>query len=100
MKKILITFFVVILTLIIGGVTYLFTFDVNSYKGQVERILLEKTGIPLSIKGQMQVTKSLNPTLVINDIEVKNAVGFADVPFMKVQKAQMSFDLVALSCKL
>lgn len=95
MKKILITFLVVILTIIIGGVTYLFTFDVNSYKGQVERVLLEKTGFPVSIKGQMQVSKSLNPTLVINDIEIKNAVGFADVPFLKVEKAQLSFDLVA-----
>ena len=95
MKKILITFLVVILTIVLGGVTYLFTFDVNSYKGQIERVLLEKTGFPVSIKGQMQVSKSLNPTLVINDIEIKNAVGFVDVPFLKVEKAQMSFDLVA-----
>ena len=95
MKKILITFLVVVLTIIIGGVTYLFTFDVNSYKGQIESVLLEKTGFPVSIKGQMQVTKSLNPTLIVHDIEIKNAAGFADVPFMKVQKAQMSFDLVA-----
>ena len=95
MKKILITFLVVVLTIIIGGVTYLFTFDVNSYKGQIERVLLEKTGFPVSIKGQMQVTKSLNPTLIVHDIEIKNATGFADVPFVKVQKAQMSFDLVA-----
>ena len=100
MKKILITFLVLILTVIIGGVTYIFTFDVNSYKGQIEKVILEKTGLPVSIKGQMQLSKSLNPTLIIQDIEIKNAAGFPDTPFMTVKKTELSFDLVAFFKKI
>ena len=95
MKKILITFLVLVLAVIIGGVTYIFTFDLNSYKAQIEKAISEKTGIPVSIKGQMQFSKSLNPTLVIQDMEIKNPAGFPDTPFMTVKKTELSFDLVA-----
>ena len=95
MKKFLIIFLIVILSVIIGGVTYILTFDVNSYKGQIERVLVEKTGYPIAIQGKMKLAKSLMPTLVIEDIEIKNATGFSQPLFLKAARAEVSFDLIA-----
>ncbi len=95
MKKILITFLVLILAIVIGAVTYVLTFDVNSYKGQIEKALQDATGYNVVIRGDMELSKSLMPTLVINNIEVKNADGFSKPLFFKAQKAEVSFDLVA-----
>ena len=95
MKNILLTILFLFLAVVIGGVVYIFTFDINSYKGRVEKFLFDSTGYSVAIQGKMSISKSLNPTLTIRDIEIKNATGFSEPVFFKAKKAEVSFDLIA-----
>lgn len=94
MKNTLITIFILLFSAIIGGVLYIFTFDINSYKGRIEKFLLDTTGYSISIQGKMLLSKSLNPTLTITDVEIKNATGFSEPVFLKAKRADISFDLI------
>ncbi|MBP5534997.1 MAG: AsmA family protein [Alphaproteobacteria bacterium] len=94
MKNILISLLVLILAVIFGGVIYLFTFDVNTYKGSIEKFLLDHTGYAVSIQGEMSLSKSLKPNLVLRDVEIKNAAGFSEPVFFKAKEAEVSFDLL------
>ncbi|MBO5998009.1 MAG: AsmA family protein [Alphaproteobacteria bacterium] len=94
MKNTLITIVLVLLAAIVGAILYVFTFDVNSYKGTVERYLMENTGYSVSVNGKMSLSKSLKPTLILRDVEIKNAAGFSKPAFFKAERADISFELI------
>ncbi|MBE6449786.1 MAG: AsmA family protein [Alphaproteobacteria bacterium] len=100
MKKILIAFFAFLLIVLVGGVVYIFTFDVNSYKSQIERVVSEKIGMTVKVNGPMTLAKSLKPTLIAENISILNPDGFEDKNFLTAKKASFSFDLAAFFRKM
>src|SRR5258706_14754555 len=44
-----------VVLLVLGGVIFAMTFDPNRYKPEIERLVKEKTGRTLSLKGDLQV---------------------------------------------
>ena len=44
-----------VVLLVLGGVIFAMTFNPNRYKPEIERLVKEKTGRTLSLKGDLQV---------------------------------------------
>ncbi len=96
MKKIIIGFLALFVIFVVGAAIFIFTFDINSYKPQIENALREATGYHFSLKGQITVSRSFEPTVVVDNVEIKNAQGFTEPLLFSAQKAQISFDLKSL----
>lgn len=101
MKKIIIGFLILLVLLISGIAGYIAFFDINSYKGAIEKSVEEAIGRPVLIRGQLELTKSLSPILVINDIEIRNdKEGYASQNFAVIKRAQVDLDLMSLFHKI
>ncbi len=97
MKKILISFLVFFLLLAGGIVSYLALFDINSYKGMIEKSVGEAIGHSVYIGGELELKKSLRPVLIINNIEVRNGKeGLPNPNLALINQARVSLDLLAL----
>ena len=59
MKKFILVFLIVILIIVIGAGLYFLTFDINSYKGQIEKYTSQAIGHDVKLIGQMSLKKSL-----------------------------------------
>ena len=101
MKKFLIGLIVVLLLLIGGVAGYIALFDINSYKGMIEKTAGEAIGRPVFIRGSMELTKSFVPVLVINDIEIRNdKEGFSSPNLAVIKQARVDLDLMSLLHKM
>ncbi len=101
MKKFLIGFIVVLLLLVGGVAGYIALFDINSYKSMIEKSASEAVGRPVFIRGSMELTKSLMPVLVINDIEIRNHKdGFSSPNLAVIKQARVDLDLMSLLHKM
>ncbi len=101
MKKFLIGF-ILVLVLLVGGVAgYIAWFDINSYKGAIEKAVEEVIGRPVLIRGQMELTKSMMPTLVVHNIEIRNDNdGYSNPNFAIIKQAKIEMDLMSLVHKM
>ena len=100
MKKLLkIVFWTVlalVLIIVIGGVIFIKTFDLNTYKAYAEKIVYEQTGRKLSLKGDASLKISLIPTVVLNDVSFSNASWAAEPDMIKARSVEVSASLLPL----
>lgn len=96
MKKFILIFLLVIVGLFLVSGIYLLTFDVNSYKGTIEKMATEAIGRPVSIQGKMSLDKSFRPTLVLNDVVIDNDEKFKNPTFATIKQAKVHVNLQAL----
>ena len=77
----------------VASIVFLFLFDANDFKEDVEKAVLAETGRELAISGD--VSLQIFPWLAveIGEAQLGNAPGFGDVPFA-------AFDSVTLSVRL
>jgi len=73
-----------------------FFFDLNTYKPQLSALLVEKTGLPLTIEGPMRL--QLFPTigLHVSDISLKQPNAFGGDPFLHIDTLRASMPLATL----
>jgi len=96
LKRILIAVAVLLLLLVAGAGIILASFDPNSYKGQIEKIVLDKTGRTLSLQGDIGLSLFPNIGLDLGKAELGNAPGFGDDPFARVETVRLNVALVPL----
>lgn len=96
MKKFILIFLIVILVIIIGAGLYFLTFDINSYKGQIEKYASQAIGHDVKLVGKMSLKKSLTPTLELRDVEISSGEGFQSPNLAIIKNAEVRLNLQAL----
>ncbi|MGB6289593.1 MAG: AsmA family protein, partial [Desulfobulbales bacterium] len=70
--------------------------NLESQKGLIESIAANAIERPVSIDGKIQVTTSLWPVFIIEDVHIKNPENFADGDFAWLQSARIEVGLIRL----
>lgn len=94
--KVLAWLLVVLLLIVVAGFVFLKTFDLNRYKGLIEKVAEDNLGRKLSIAGDASVALSLVPTIVINDISLANPSWAKEPEMIKVKSVELEFSILPL----
>ena len=73
MSKILKILAAIVILLIIALGVFISTFDVNQYKGDIIKLVEQKTGRNFDIGGNLKLGFSLIPTVIVEDVKFGNA---------------------------
>ena len=99
MKTFLKIFLVLFILLAIGLGVFLWTFDLNTYRGFIENKISSAIGRTVKI-GTLEMKLSLIPTIKVRDIQVLgNHSVFSDKPLAKVDSGEVTLSLVPLFSK-
>jgi len=99
MKKFFLFLLILIVLLIVGLVVFLMMFDPNSYRPYLTQKLSESLGRPVTI-GQMEIKKSMIPTIKIHDIQIANPAPFtAEKPLISIDSAEATLAIAPLFSK-
>ena len=75
------------------ALTTIFLFDWNLLKSYVERQVTEKTGREFMIRGDLDVSLSLNPRISVEGLSLANAEWGTEQPMLAVDKLSFRIDL-------
>jgi len=70
--------------------------NLESQKGLIESIAADAIERQVSIDGKIQVTTSLWPVFIIEDVHIKNPENFADGDFVRLQSARVEVGIIRL----
>ena len=81
----------------IGFYIFLFSFDIDSQRGSIERFLSEKLDRELKINGGLKLRPSfLSPRIIAKDVTIANALWSSDPWFVKTDHLEGSISLLSL----
>ncbi len=80
----------------IAAIAFLFLFDPNDFKDDVERVVEESTGRELHIDGDVSVQIFPWLAVEIGEVRLGNAQGFGDEPFAAIDSVTLSVQLMPL----
>ena len=99
MKTFLKVFLGIFALLIFGVLIFIFTFDLNSYKGMISEKVSAALGRPVTI-GSLDMKLSMVPTIRIRDVRVENTDSFSsDEPLMWISTGDVIVSLAPLLSK-
>ena len=89
--KFLKIFFILLLFLLIGIGIFLWTFDLNTYRGYIERKVSTALGTPVRI-GSLSMKLSLIPTIEVQNIqmELSRSIKINSIKFIKMELDSIS----------
>lgn len=96
MKRIGIIVGGVIAVLVVGLFVVLATIDVNQYKGVVQDQVAAATGRTLTIEGDMELSVSLSPAIVLNGVRFQNAAWGSRPEMAIIERIEASVPLIPL----
>lgn len=96
MKRIGIIVGGVIAVLIVGLFVVLATIDVNQYKSVVQEQVAAATGRTLTIEGDMDLSVSLSPAIVLNGVRFQNAEWGSRPDMAVIERIEASVPLIPL----
>lgn len=81
----------------IGFYIFLFSIDIDSQRGSIERYLSKKLDRELKINGGLELRPSfLSPRLIAKDVTLANAPWSSDPWFVKIERLEGSISLLSL----
>ena len=80
----------------VAGVAMLMTVDVNQYRGIIEQQVETATGRALTIAGPMDLSISLTPAVVIEDVAVANAPWGSRADMLTARRLEAQVELLPL----
>jgi len=86
----------VLFVLVVGLVVYLKSIDFNEYKPQIQQAVQEATGRTLNIDGQLQLSISLHPALLLEGIHLDNAPDGSRATMVDVERIEVELRLLPL----
>jgi len=99
MKKIKIAaaiFSLLLLIAVVAVVVFVKSFDVNEYKPAIENAASETLGRELKIGSDMELALALSPTIVMNDVALRNPDWASSKNMVTIKKVFVSFSLMDL----
>src|SRR5512138_657930 len=97
MKAIRVSIYVIVgllVLLVLAVAVFAMTFDPNKYKGQIERLVKEKTGRTLSLKGNLEVAVWPSLGAKVNGVTLSEHA--SDQEFVALDSAHASVALLPL----
>lgn len=85
-----------IVALAVAGVAMLMALDVSQYRGVIERQAEAATGRALSIAGPMDLSISLQPAVVLEDVSFANAAWGSRQHMVTAERIEAQVDLIPL----
>jgi len=84
---------------VIGAIAVVMLVDPNDYRDDIARIVQDKTGRPLEIRGEMDLKLFPWIALEVNDLSLGNPPGYGDEPFLTVNHVNVGVKLLPLLSK-
>jgi AsmA protein len=84
---------------VIAIVALLLLVDPNDYRDDIARLVEEKTGRPLAIRGELGLKVFPWVAIDLNDVTLGNPPGYGEEPFLSVRKASVGVKLLPLLSK-
>lgn len=81
---------------IIGVIVFVSQFDLNEYKPQIEKLVLDQTGRKLSLNGDIGIKISFVPTIKVSDVSFENASWASSEPMVKIKEADITLGILPL----
>lgn len=104
MKKFLKWMFIILFSLLfiglLTGVVFIYNLDLNTYKPQIEQMVLKQTGRKLSLMGDIGFKMSLKPTLNIKKASLADANWAGDTPMIMAEEVDVSVAIIPLFSKV
>lgn len=95
-KRIIIAILILLLLVFAGLGVFIASFDPNTYKPQIEKLVADKTGRTLQLKGEIGMSLFPNIGLDLGEAELGNAPGFGDQPFARVEVVRLNVAFLPL----
>jgi len=86
----------VLFVLVAGLVVYLKSLDFNDYKPQIQQAVQQATGRTLSVDGNLALSVSLHPALVVDGLHLSNARGGSRADMASVERLELELRLFPL----
>lgn len=96
LAKVVSTFGVLGVLLLIAAVITVLRFDINSYKGQIEAAVQQATGRSFAIRGKLAVVSYFTPTISADDVVLANMPGAPERDMIDVARVEADISLRAL----
>jgi AsmA protein len=81
---------------VIAAIAILVLVDPNDYRDDIAKLVQEKTGRPLEIRGKLGLKLFPWIALEVNDVRLGNPPGYGDEPFLSVTSANVGVKLLPL----
>jgi uncharacterized protein involved in outer membrane biogenesis len=78
---------------LLGVVALFVVVNPNSYRGQIERLVLRQTGRQLSIAGPLELRLFPRIAIAVSDARLGNRAGFGEAPFLTLRRASIGVRL-------
>jgi AsmA protein len=82
--------------IVIAAVAIVLLVDPNDYRDDIARLVQQKTGRPLEIRGELGLKLFPWVALEVNDVRLGNPPGYGDDPFLSVTSASVGVKLLPL----
>jgi len=82
--------------IVIGAVAIVLLVDPNDYRDDIARLVQQKTGRPLEIRGKLGLKLFPWIALEVNDVRLGNPPGYGNDPFLSVTSANVGVKLLPL----
>src|SRR4051812_46093220 len=82
--------------IVIGAVAIVLLVDPNDYRDDIARLVQQKTGRPLEIRGKLGLKLFPWIALEVNDVRLGNPPGYGNDPFLSVASANVGVKLLPL----
>ena len=80
-------------TLVLVGILYLVNLDPNNHKDQISKQFEKRTGLVLSINGEIGLTLYPWLGITLDNFAIANSPGFSDTPIFQAQRAEFRVKL-------
>lgn len=94
--KIIKWLFILLLVVIVGGIAFLFTLDLNNYKPTIQNQARNALGRDLAIDGDIGLALSLIPSISIDGVRLANAEGLEPADMISVGHVEAQIELLPL----
>ncbi|MDO6461964.1 AsmA family protein [Granulosicoccaceae sp. 1_MG-2023] len=96
LKRLIIGLVAVVVLVFVVLAIVISTLDLNQYKEQIQKIVMDQTGRELDIRGELDA--SFFPWLgfSIGEVGLANAEGFGDEPFAEISRADVRVEVLPL----
>jgi AsmA protein len=81
---------------VIGAIAIVMLVDPNDYRDDIAKLVQQKTGRPLEIRGKLGLKLFPWIALEVNDVRLGNPPGYGDDPFLTVTSANVGVKLLPL----
>ena len=87
---------VLIVALVVVAIAIVYSIDINSYRGEITAEFKKATGRDLTIGGEIDLSISLSPAVVVEDVAIANADWGSRPEMVKLKRAEAQVELLPL----